>query len=322
MNASIMITGVGAVIGQGIIKSLQSQTVRYRLVGVDSNPFSVGFHWTDASYSVPRVYDPKWVEVIIDICNRENVVLILPGIEQDVEAFLRDFEKIVKHSCALPLLNSPEALKVGFDKWELYLFAKQMKVSIPLTWLATDANRTSLLEPIYPILLKPRKGMAGKGIYRINSVNELRFWEDRLAINDYIVQQYVGSDDEEYTVSIFGFKSGDISEPFALRRKLNYGTTFEAETISEPDLSSIVSLLAKKLNIVGPTNFQFRKTRNEYYLMEINPRFSSSASIKSAFGFNEPLMAIKSFLESKSEIRLELKNGRCSRYLADNIVYI
>lgn len=320
MNDSIIITGVGAVIGQGIIKSLKGKATDYRLIGIDANPFSVGFQWTDARYTVPLVNDFRWADSIIDICNRENVVLILPGIEQDVRAFMQDFEKITKSTYALPLLNSSSALRVGLDKWELYLFDKQINVKMPLTWLMTDVNVNSLPRFNYPILLKPRKGMAGKGIYRIKTEDDLLFWMKRLPHYEYIVQQYIGTDDEEYTVGIFGFKNGSNSEPFALKRKLNYGSTFEAETVYDPNLNDLVSYMANKLHIVGPTNFQFRKVDNDYYLIEINPRFSSSTSIKSAFGFNEPLMAVKSFIEGKSAIRLKLKTGRCSRYLTDSII--
>lgn len=320
MNASIMITGVGAVIGQGIIKSLQGQKTDYRLIGIDANPFSVGFQWTDTHHVVPRTDDPHWLDAVTDICNKENVVIILPGIEQDVKAFVKHYETI-KNTHALPLLNSDDALRVGFDKWELYVFALHNNIKMPDTWLASEIQEASLSDFHYPLLLKPRSGMAGKGIYRVETIDDLKFWMKRVSCNEYILQEHQGSDNEEYTVSIFGFKDGKISDPFALRRKLNYGSTFEAETIEDYNLSAIVSSMAGKLNVVGPTNFQFRKKDDDYYLIEINPRFSSSTSIKSAFGFNEPLMAIKSFIEGAAEIKLELKTGKCFRYLSDSIVY-
>lgn len=317
MKRSILITGVGAVIGQGIIKSLKEAAVKYRLIAIDANPDSVGFKWVDAAYTVPRVDEPSWADVVVDVCNRENVALILPGIEQDVKGLLRDREKIASGTAALPLLNSPEALKVGLDKWELYLFSMAHGISMPATWLLQGAYIDALPSTAYPLLLKPRSGLGGKGIYRAESAEEIRFWGHRVHADAYMVQQHVGTDDEEYTVSIFGFRDGGVSEPFALRRRLNYGSTFEAETFDDDTLGGIVTELAKKLRIVGPTNMQFRRSGGEYYLLEVNPRFSSSTSMKSAFGFNEPVMAVESFLEGKPHPVLELKKGRCSRYLAD-----
>ena len=86
MSLSIMVTGVGAVIGQGIIKSLRNSGLSLRTVGIDANPWAVGFQWVDVKYVVPMVSDSSWYDAVVDICKKEDVVLVLPGIEQDVKA--------------------------------------------------------------------------------------------------------------------------------------------------------------------------------------------------------------------------------------------
>jgi carbamoyl-phosphate synthase large subunit len=316
-----MITGVGALIGQGIIKSLRKENLGFRLVGIDANPYSVGFQWTDISHTVVRTTEPSWLTSIIDICNKEKVVLIVPSIEQDIKALLQHKKELSDNTEALPLLNSPDALRVGFDKWELHRFAKQHDIRMPMTWHAGDTNISLIPDTAYPLLLKPRSGTASKGIYRIENKNDMECLVRVIEINEYIIQQHIGSEDEEYTVGIFGFHDGTLSESFALKRKLKFGTTFEAETIYDPKLSETSTHIAIKLNIVGPTNLQFRKAGDDYFLFEVNPRFSSSSSIRSAFGFNEPVMAVKSFIFKQNAIKLTLKKGRCSRYICDNIVY-
>jgi len=316
---SVLITGVGAVIGQGIIKSLKMATTpRTRLVGIDCNAHSVGFHWTDVKRTVPRTNDPAWAEVIIAICNEESIDLVLPGIEQDVRAFLKHRTVIEERTKAHLLLNSLLALQVGLDKWELNLFAVQHEILVPKTWLARDLTA---VDSAYPLLLKPRRGMAGKGIHLVRSPAEMQEWLKRIAIDDYLIQAHIGTDDEEYTVSVFGCADGTITPPIMLRRTLNYGSTFEAETVTDPELAACANMAARKLSIYGPTNFQYRKAGASYYLIEVNPRFSSSTSIKSAFGFNEPAMAIRSFVQKHAIEPFELKAGRCSRYIEDLVVY-
>lgn len=316
---SVLITGVGAVIGQGIIKSLKmTTTLRTRLVGIDCNAHSVGFHWTDIKRIVPRTNDPAWAEAIITICNEENIDLVLPGIEQDVRALLKHRTAIQERTKAHLLLNSPIALQVGLDKWELNLFAVQHEILIPKTWLANDVKAANAA---YPLLLKPRRGMAGKGIHLVRSPAEMQEWLTRITADDYLIQEHIGTDDEEYTVSAFGCADGTITPPIMLRRTLNYGSTFEAETVTDPELAACASMAARKLSICGPTNFQYRKAGPSYYLIEVNPRFSSSTSIKSAFGFNEPEMAIRSFVQKHAIEPVKLKVGRCSRYIEDLVVY-
>lgn len=315
---NILVTGVGAVIGQGIVKSLKMASIQTRSVGIDCNPHSVGFHWTDAKRVVPRTDDPAWVETIINICNEEKIDLVLPGIEQDVRALLKHRSVIEQRSKALLLLNSPLALQVGLDKWELYLFAVQHDILVPKTLLAQyDAT----IDMDYPVLLKPRRGMAGKGIHLVTSPDDMQEKLERIMIDDYLIQEHIGTDGEEYTVSAFGCADGSITQPIMFRRTLNYGSTFEAETVTDPQLSLCASMAARKLSICGPTNFQYRKAGAGYYLIEVNPRFSSSTSIKTAFGFNEPEMCIRSFVQKQPIATYKLKAGRCSRYIEDLVVY-
>lgn len=321
MSLSLMVTGVGAIIGQGIIKSLKNSGLSLRMIGIDANPSAVGFQWVDVKYIVPMADDSSWCDAVINICKKEDVVLVLPGIEQDVKALLRNRDRLYVDAKAALLLNSSEAFEVGFDKWKLFCFAEKNKVKIPPTWLFKEVNTGGLTDDIYPLLLKPREGMAGKSIYRIENTDDLRYWSSRVKTNEYILQRYVGDDHEEYTVGIFGFKSGELSEPFILKRRLNYGSTFEAETVKDEALAEEVTRIAKKLHIIGPTNLQFRKVRGDYLILEINPRFSSSTSIKSLFGFNEPIMAVKSFLLGEPSVRLKLKRGRCFRYIEDYVIY-
>ena len=53
--------------------------------------------------------------------------------------------------------------------------------------------------------------------------------------------------------------------------------------------------------------------------MEINPRISSSTSIRTAFGYNEAEMAIEWFVEKHSKVNPVIKKGKAIRYISDYI---
>jgi carbamoyl-phosphate synthase large subunit len=72
---------------------------------------------------------------------------------------------------------------------------------------------------------------------------------------------------------------------------------------------------------VGPTNFQFRKQDGILKLLEINPRISSSTSIRTGFGYNESLMAVEYFLENKTPVQPVIKKGKAIRYTEDLFIY-
>ena len=65
----------------------------------------------------------------------------------------------------------------------------------------------------------------------------------------------------------------------------------------------------------GPVNFQFRFENGEYYLLEINPRISSSTSIRTAFGYNEAEMCMEWYLEHNAPANRNIKQGMALRYI-------
>jgi carbamoyl-phosphate synthase large subunit len=83
-----------------------------------------------------------------------------------------------------------------------------------------------------------------------------------------------------------------------------------------------VSNLCEYYTPIGPTNFQFRKHQGVLKLLEINPRISSSTSIRAAFGYNESLMAIEYYLENKKPSQPVIKQGKAVRYIEDFIFYL
>jgi carbamoyl-phosphate synthase large subunit len=321
MSKSILITGVGAIIGQGILKSLRKSNPECRLIAVDSNPYAVGKKWADNFYCVPRTENSEWLSSIVTICNKECIDLVLIGIEQDLKAFQKTKRLFEKQCGAFLLLNTPQALSLGLDKWDLYTFAQKHDILMPPTMLLNDSLISSLSSKNCPLLLKPRKGMASKGIYRVDTIEALPHFLLLIKKDDYILQKYIGSDSEEFTVGVFGSKDNMISTSFALRRTLNYGSTFEAQTVFDVELDKVVNEIAQKIQIVGPTNFQFRKMNEGYCLIEINPRFSSSTSIRAAFGFNEAHIAVEHLLYGKWPVPVTLHSGRCSRYIEDCVVF-
>ena len=79
----ILVTGAGAVLGQGIIKSLRQSTLECQLVAADPNPLSAGLYWADAAYRLPFADDPAFGDRIHQLLDRERPDLVLVG--TDVE---------------------------------------------------------------------------------------------------------------------------------------------------------------------------------------------------------------------------------------------
>ena len=132
----------------------------------------------------------------------------------------------------------------------------------------------------------------------------------------------MGNSEEEFTTSAFCDGQGGFYAKMTLRRKLSKdGYTDRAETFELEGVDETLSHLCGHFKPIGPTNFQFRRHNGELKLLEINPRISSSTSIRAAFGYNESAMTINHFLFNKPPAQPEIRKGKAVRYTEDYIFY-
>jgi carbamoyl-phosphate synthase large subunit len=107
-----------------------------------------------------------------------------------------------------------------------------------------------------------------------------------------------------------------------LRRKLSPdGFTDKAEVADTAEFIPAMDELCRLFRPLGPTNFQFRRSTKGPKLLEINPRISSSTSIRTAFGYNESVMAMDYFLDQRDPVQPTLRRGRAVRYTDEQIFY-
>ena len=99
------------------------------------------------------------------------------------------------------------------------------------------------------------------------------------------------------------------------------GYTNDSEVYKSKQVEESVFDICKILKPIGPTNFQFRMHNGMFHLLEIYSRFSSSKSMRSAFGYNDAIMSIEYFLKGKIPRQPKIRNGKAIRYIEDYIYY-
>lgn len=67
---------------------------------------------------------------------------------------------------------------------------------------------------------------------------------------------------------------------------------------------SLAKEIAKKFDINGPCNIQFIERNNDFYLIEVNPKFGAGLPLAVEAGVNLPLLLIKMHLGSKTPLDL------------------
>lgn len=319
----VAVTGVGAIIGQGIVKSLRQCQFPVRVVGIDRNADSPGPHRCDAFEQKPdapetsQAYLDYWARIV----HTHGIQLILPGLEIDMGFFDRHRAFFADLGVTLAL-NTPTLIAQTGNKWDFGLTLAGF--GYPVIPSARPASWGEAVERLGrpPLLLKPLQGNGSRGIHLLEDEADFTYWR-RKAGADWMLQRVVGSAHEEFTVGVFGLGGGRRLRPLIFRRRLSTaGNTLVAEVVStHPVIEAATDRLCEHFQPLGPTNFQFRVEGDIAYLLEINPRFSSSNSLRTAFGFNEAEMATELYLLGREPVEPEIRPGKGWRYYEDFVLH-
>lgn len=311
---TILVSGASGIVGYGILKSLRRAACKS--IGTTIYEESPANCFADIVETAPMTDENRYLPWLISVVEKYHVDMIIPGIEADVFSWAQNKKEIQKSGVKI-LLNNCDLIELCKDKWNFYkkLKSEGFDHCIP-TSVTPNMDQFAL-----PFILKPRCGYGSKGFIKIESKEKYELYKNRIG-NELVMQEYIGSDDEEYTVSAFFDHNSALKSHIVMKRKLSReGFTEIAEVVFQNEILKIVNELAEIFKPVGVTNFQFRKDKDDWKLLEINPRFSSSTSIRSEFGYNEAKMCIDYFLEGKEIVQPKLKTGKAIRYVEDYIFY-
>lgn len=314
IKGTILVSGASGIVGYGILRNLAD--AGYRLIGTTIYPDSPAYCFSDIVEIVPPAIHKIYIPYLLDVIKKHNINMIIPGIEADMTVWHNHREKIEKANTVV-LLNSRELVSDCMDKWSFFEKLKRNHLSCCIeSSLDKDYDRFSK-----PFIIKPRRGYGSKGVVKISTEQEFDQYRDRIG-QDLMMQEFVGSDREEYTVSAFFDKGAQINAAIAMRRKLSSaGFTEIAETVDFDPFIEVIEKLAEIFHPIGPTNFQFRRAGGDWKLLEINPRISSSTSMKAGFGYNECMMAVKYFLDGEEIRQPQIRKGKSIRYMEDYFIY-
>lgn len=316
----ILVSGASGIVGYGILRSLRMSGQDLFLVGTSIYDDSVAPAFCDVFEQAPPTNEAGYVEWLLSTIRRRRIDMLIPGIEIDMYNWVEHAPEVVGAG-AMPLLNVPELIGLCKDKWAFHLRLEEAGMGCVID---------SSLEPDFealkqrfglPFLLKPRRGFGSKDIVRVDRLET--FVKHRQAVGPLLMAQpIVGNDEEEYTISAFCDGRGGYFASMALRRKLSRdGFTDRAEVVDMAIFAATLAELCRIFRPLGPTNFQFRMCADGPKLLEINPRISSSTSIRTAFGYNESAMAVEYFLEHRTPAQPVIRRGRAVRYIDECIFY-
>lgn len=338
---TVLVTAVGGrSVGYQIFESLSKYKNNYRIITTDADPFSPGLYEADKGYLVSNADSSDYIPKLIEISKKEKVNVILPGSLPEISVIAKNEEILLKKGI-VPVTNPYSLIAGTEDKLDVYFLLKKHNLLTPKTRELTAVKDAGELR--YPLLVKPRGGSSGsRNVHILKNKTELSDIFQRLGQKNIrlLVQEYVGNENEEYTVGIIAGKDGRIIDTIVMKRQLIglsrgeereiNGQQYVLSTgysqgffVDQPDVKKYCEKTAKLLGARGPLNIQCRRGKEGVYIFEVHPRFSGSASMRAEMGFNEPHVLIREFLGIERVNKVSHKLGYAvMRKFANTVVSV
>lgn len=316
---TVLVTGCGGAIGTGAIEALRMGSKELRLIGIDADPYAACFYLKskgcplNKTYIVPQADHPKYISEIINICRRENVDIIFPCTDAELEILAISKTKIAEVGTKI-IISSLKTIRICRDKWLTYYHLSKY-LPMATSALPDDGIDKALKFTGLPALVKPRLGWGSRQTYKVNTVEEARIVIDN--IQKPVIQMWL--EGEEYTVDGLTDKHGKVICIVPRRRiKVLGGISFQGITVRDKELIELGKKIAANLKLCGPFNFQVKKINGEPKIFEINPRFAGTGVLSVKAGVNIPLLAVKEISNMKIPTNINFMEGLVvSRYFKE-----
>lgn len=312
----VLVTGAGALLGQGIIRSLRRSALDATIIAADPSPLSAGLYWSDEAELVPMASDPAYLDEIEALLRRTRPDAVLIGFNRELPHFAGARERIEREHGLKVVVSPPEAIAIAEDKWLTARFLRDRGFTPPDSALAGQVD--ALVSRVgYPLVVKPRTGTRSYGVSIVQSDDELRKALDDGT--DVVVQEHVGSPEEEFTAGVLCIE-GEAAASIVMRRDLRDGNTYRAYVDDFPELHREVRRIGAALGAHGPLNVQFRLKQGRVVPFELNARFSGTTPLRALAGFNEVEMALRALCLGEPIAQPSVRPMTILRHWSETIV--
>lgn len=314
----ILVTGAGALLGQGIIRALQqSGRDDLQIITADPSPLSAGLYWTEQRYLIPKAADPDFSARVEGLVDRLRPDLLIPGTDVELMPLALQREHLESRYGVKVIVASPRVIEIADDKYKTFEFFRAHGFDAPESCLP-GGEQALAAQTGFPLIVKPRNGARSIGLHKVRDMEELQ--RAIRSTKDPVIQECVGDDDQEYTAGTLCF-GGECRAAIVMRRDLRDGNTYRAYVDQDPVLTQTVRRFAEVLGARGPANFQFRIGRNgQPKVFEINARFSGTTPLRALAGFNEVEMCVRHLVDGAELEQPPVRNVTILRHWSETVI--
>ena len=335
-DLNVLVTAAGNVFMPGTLACIKKNGERtIRLIGADMNNDDTILQMCDAAYQVPGCNDPSYIDSLLDICQKEDIDILLPIMSAELNALSEERERFTAIGTQVSV-SDKQALLIANNKRKLFDYMTEQGLPCAAYYTVTSCEELkSCAERLgYPekkVCLKATEGSGSRG-FRILSEDTSRFQtflnekptagvvtlDEMISIlteaHDFpelLLMEYLPG--TEYSVDLLADHGNVLISCCRKSLRMENSIMLEAEIIDHPLINDLCARVSEKLGLDGNIGFDLREREDGTpVIMECNPRITAGVPYFAMAGVNLPYLCMKKMLgEDLPPVKLD--HGRIIR---------
>lgn len=269
MNILILSAGTRNKIVQYFVKTLNGTG---KVIATDMSNLAPAIYEADKYYIVPKMTAPEYLDVVLDICKKEEVTGVLSLIDPELSLLAENREKF--EAIGTTVIGSSYTLcEMSLDKFQMYRWLETHGYRCAKSYMDKEAFFADVDAGVitYPVFVKPARGSASISISKVydrETVELLFAHEDGLMIQEFLDGQEIGAD------VYIDMVSHEVVSIFTKKKlKMRAGETDKAVSFQDEKLFALIEQFVKDAGYNGQIDIDIFDINGEYYISEVNPRF-------------------------------------------------
>lgn len=240
-----------------------------KVVATDCSAEAPALLVADRPYLVPRMTEPGYLERILEICQAEEIDMVIP-LQEDELLLIADNLELFKKNNIKVAISDREKIRLCKDKFLLSKELERLGFNAVKTYTASEYLEQN--NEGTDVFVKPRFGAGSVDTFHVTSRKLLEALiessEDELIVQPAIKGQ-------EYGIDIYvDMVSNEVINCFCKKKiRMRAGETEKSLSVIIPELEKTVADAVQALKLKGPLDMDVMEEDGKYYILEINPRF-------------------------------------------------
>lgn len=238
------------------------------LIACDMKKDAPALYEADKYYQVPPITDPGYVDIIFEICKKDNITAVLTLIDPELSILAANKTRF--NSLGVTVIGSSYKLcEMSLDKYAMYKWLCKHGYKCARSYMSFDEFDAADID--YPVFVKPALGSASVAISKAENREIAQFlFKQRsgMMVQEFLDGQEIGAD--VYIDMI----SGDVVSVFTKKKiVMRAGETDKSISFKDKRLFELIERFVKEAGYRGQVDIDIFQINGEYYISEVNPRF-------------------------------------------------